>query len=638
MDSRRNLPRCQRHWGAVGAATIASAVGAIGGTAAVAPAAASAQSTSNWHIVVYTVNDSSGDLPLGLDIDEMIEASRSGVSFTVFVDGSSASDPVFASSSVPTVDEAMVIEIAGGAANISQRLGEVDSGSPDTLGWFIAEALVAHPSPNAALVVWDHGSGWQGIGFDEDYSSTGQGRRTSAIDAAELGTAMAAGLAAAGRQQFDLVTLDACLMANYDVLSAVSPSAHFLLSSEELVSGVGLNYDAFSVLADPAAADPVTGMSTIFDAVMEGFQADILEYVPSDADMMTWSLVDLTLTPTIDSTLAEFTRVASIDVAANPEPYLTAAGAGLRYGDSGDWWPGFLDLGEFLGRLSGVSPEVSAAAGQLLAAIDSAVLHDFDSESYASATGLTVYFPTEPRDYFPEYAQQPSSQAWQPFLSAFYDAQAAEVTASDVGYLTEMFTVTAAGDGNYVVEASVTNDFNGSIHLLLARPAVDGSLNFFRTDSGEVINGAATALARPTFTMVSDGTNSAAPFTRNVREEDGWHRYSLFTLQHADGTLDNLNWDRSEQDSGPLTVISPNGTIIGYTPAAGDLAYPIVMAQQPGAQPERAATAPALDPTVPWTVTDEPLPAESPLYLELQMRDAAGNVVDSLSGYIQVGT
>lgn len=636
MNSRRISWRRGHHWHAVGAAALAVTVGAVGGAATLAPVAVSAQSASNWHILVYTVNDSSGDLPLGLDIDEMIDASRSGVSFTVFVDGSSASDPDFASSSVPTVDEAMIVEIDGGAATVSQRLGEVDSGSPDTLGWFIGQSLIAHPSQNSALVVWDHGSGWQGIGFDEDVSGTGNGRRATYMDAAELGAAMSAGLAAAGRQQFDLLTLDACLMANYDVVSAVSPSAHYLLSSEELVSGLGLNYAAFSVFADPAA-DPVTGMSTIFDSLMEGFQSDILQYAPGDTDMMTWSLVDLTLTPTIDTALAEFTRTASVDVVANPQPYLTAAGAGLRYGDSGDWWPGFLDLGEFLGRLTGASPEVTAAAAQLSAAIDGAVLHDFDSESYASATGLTVYFPTEPRDYFADYAEQPSSQVWQPFLSAFYDAQAAEVTASDVGYLAEMFTVTAAAGGNFVVEAPVTDNFNGSIELLLARPAADGTLNYFRTDSGAVINGAATALALPTFTMVSDGTNSAAPFTRNVREDDGWHRYSLFTLQHTDGTLDNLNWDRSEQDGGPLTVISPNGTIIGYTPAGGDLAYPIVMAQQPGAQPERAATAPALDPAVPWTVTDEPLPAGSPLYLELQMRDAAGNVVDSLSGYIQVG-
>ena len=85
------------------------------------------------------------------------------------------------------------------------------------------------------------------------------------------------------------------------------------------------------------------------------------------------------------------------------------------------------------------------------------------------------------------------------------------------------------------------------------------------------------------------------PFTRYVREDDGWHGYSQFTLQRADGSIANLNWDRGEPNTGPFTVVDPNGTIVGYTPAAGDLAYPIVMVQPPGGQPERPATAPALD-------------------------------------------
>jgi hypothetical protein len=61
------------------------------------------------------------------------------------------------------------------------------------------------------------------------------------------------------------------------------------------------------------------------------------------------------------------------------------------------------------------------------------------------------------------------------------------------------------------------------------------------------------------------------------------------------------------------------------------------MVQAPGAQPERRATAPALDATVPLTVSDQPIAPGTQVYVELQNKDAAGVVVDSLSGYFAVG-
>ena len=61
------------------------------------------------------------------------------------------------------------------------------------------------------------------------------------------------------------------------------------------------------------------------------------------------------------------------------------------------------------------------------------------------------------------------------------------------------------------------------------------------------------------------------------------------------------------------------------------------MIQRPGAQPVREATAPALDINVPWTVTNSALPAGQAVYVELQLIDAAGVLVDSLNGYVTVG-
>ena len=612
----------------IAAAITASALAGVAAQAGVA----GAQAVPGWHVLVYAVNDSSSDLPLGLDIDEMINASRSGVNFSVYVDSSDASAPDFHSQSLVNEGGAVIVEITNGTATVVDRRGELDSGSPDTLGWFVATSLLAHPAEKTAFVAWDHGSGWQGIAFDEDVTASGDTRRVSYLDAAELSSALEAGLAAAGREHFDVITLDACLMANFEIVSELHGNAQYLISSEELVPGLGLDYDSFSVFADPAA-----DINSIFDTLAAGFVADIERESPFDADMMTLSLIDLNQAPSIDTALSTFSQAAASDVTANPQPYLDAANSVFKYGDTGDYWPGFIDLGEYLAVLNTADPAVVAARDALRATVDAAVLDQIGSQSYAAATGLTVYLPNEPREYDADYEQQPAAQFWRPFLSSFYDAQAQAVLTTDIGFTAETFTISQLEEGYVGITAPVTPNFNGSVELLAALPAADGSLNYFETDSGTVQNGAATASILPTLTTVTDGTNSAVPFTRYVMEDDGWHGYSQFTLQQPDGTVANLNWDRNEQDTGPFTLVDPAGMVVAYTPAPGDLAYPIVMVQAPGAQPVRQATAPALDATLPWTVSDQPIAPGTQVYVELQIKDAAGVVVDSLSGYLTVG-
>ena len=109
-------------------------------------------------------------------------------------------------------------------------------------------------------------------------------------------------------------------------------------------------------------------------------------------------------------------------------------------------------------------------------------------------------------------------------------------------------------------------------------------------------------------------------------------------MQRQDGSIANLNWDRAaDATTGPFTIIDPSGTVVGYTPLAGDIAYPIVMIQRPGADPVREATAPALSLDAPWTVTDTPLAAGQQVFVELQLLDATGVVVDALNGYVTIG-
>lgn len=584
-----------------------------------------------WHVLVYLVNDSEGQLPYGPDLEEMVVASQAGVDFTVYLDSSEIAGPRLTTSLVPNVDDALLLEIADGALTVTQRLGELDSGSPDTLAWFLAQGIQAHPAEQVALVLWDHGAGWNGIAFDQDVDDTGS-RRGSTLDSTDLALAFERGLAAAGREQIDLLVFDACLMASVDTFGAAQGHADYVIASEEVIPGLGLEYSAWQVLAQPGV-----DAATIFDVVATAYEAEVAEAMPGFEQDYTLSMFDVAQSAAIETAVAQFATVAATDVYANPGPYIQATTEVRRYGVSGDHWFGFVDLGEYLNALVGVAPDVAAARDGVLAAIDGArVAQRNGTPAFDAATGITIYFPNEPREFDADFELLRTAGPWMPFLDAFYNAQAGVVLQTDVGFTAEALGVSVIQPNIYELSVPVTANFTGSVQLLAATVDEAGNRTFFEADDGEIVNGRATALIYPSLTTVSDGTRSVVPYTRYVHQPDGTHGYSTFTLRRSTGTVATLNWDR-RNDAGPFTVVDDEGLVVTYTPQPGDLAYPVSLVQPAGGIAEYVATDTPLDPNRQWTVSDELVPDGTQVYLELRLLDVTGNVIDVLNGMLIAG-
>lgn len=56
------------------------------------------------------------------------------------------------------------------------------------------------------------------------------------------------GLSQSGLGAFDLLGFDACLMSDFEVLSALKSVAHYFLVSEDLEPGLGWNYQSWASL------------------------------------------------------------------------------------------------------------------------------------------------------------------------------------------------------------------------------------------------------------------------------------------------------------------------------------------------------------------------------------------------------
>jgi hypothetical protein len=181
------------------------------------------------------------------------------------------------------------------ADDVKKNIGNADSGKPQTMLNFIRWAKQKAPAERYAIVVWNHGSGWQPDDLEDLYDEV-RGRRNLGVTARELavrsnqriaravfGTSvqevlklpdqaeraiasddgtghsldtielervLAEGVEAIG-QPFDLLGMDACLMSTLEVAYQTRAHALNVVGSEELEPADGWPYTA--ILKDLAA-------------------------------------------------------------------------------------------------------------------------------------------------------------------------------------------------------------------------------------------------------------------------------------------------------------------------------------------------------------------------------------------------
>jgi len=132
-----------------------------------------------------------------------------------------------------------------------QSIGEVDMSNPQTLYDFATWAIQNYPADKYVLIMSDHGMGWPGGWTDPEPPGS---RQVNVPIARAIGDAMYlndidAALQAVREQTgidaFELVGMDACLMAHMEVFTALAPHARFAAASQEVEPAVGWAYTSF---------------------------------------------------------------------------------------------------------------------------------------------------------------------------------------------------------------------------------------------------------------------------------------------------------------------------------------------------------------------------------------------------------
>ncbi len=279
-------------------------------------------------------------------------------------------------------------------------LGEVNMADPQTLANFLDWAATNYPSEHTALILWDHGGGWDlvsdpvvtdpGESVDsggavpppdiaEDDTSNGA---TMSIANGELASGLTPFVDAHGR--LDLIGFDACNMASWEVGYALAPFSKTMVAAETTVGGEGLRYTPIlqAIVDNPtiAAADLADTSSR---TEVEGG-----EWSSSASDLDQYA------------GLASAIDALSVALMAAPDGGQFAwDDRDTMMGADSEWYYYFMDLGSLASVVGAADPDVLTAANGVVAAQHAALIGNYASGQYVDLSGLSIFF--DPR--YPKY-------------------------------------------------------------------------------------------------------------------------------------------------------------------------------------------------------------------------------------------
>ncbi|MHC2998322.1 hypothetical protein OB08_03515 [Microbacterium sp. HJ5] len=435
-----------------------------------------AEAEASWTFMVYMMGDTNLE-PYALD--DLAEMASVGSSDELNVVAMVDRSPDYSADGVLNLDDwedTKLLEVQEDELVEVADLGERNTGDPETLASFVETGLTAYPAEHYAVLLWDHGGGWIGMGADETDGEDGL-----ALD--EISTGIEQGMAAAGVDKLDLIGFDACLMATYEVVSTLAPYADYMVASEEVEPGHGWNYGELAVIEE----DPETDAPALATAMLEGYTEEA-EAEGTDSDI-TLGLPDLAAVGDLQAAMADVAQAYIDDPGAYTPEIASAQQNVLEFGRDPD--PAYstyqIDLGGFLDNLvqSGDS-ELAGHASTALEALDTVVVDHVSGPATSESTGLSIYFPPLQTYFADDYLELADVPTWPATLAEFFtsgslldegsravfdDDATLESTFADDGL--SIFVPLEEGTDESIVEATVAVGFEreGDAVYLLEMPA-----------------------------------------------------------------------------------------------------------------------------------------------------------------------
>jgi hypothetical protein len=342
---------------------------------------------TTWTVMVYMADDTSYPLPWEDNVNSMEAATQTpGTSILALVDPPGiGNSQILKITHDPNPQNATIVSLAinDSGAVIPTADHEVNMASAATLQAFVTFAVERYPAARTMLVLWGHGDGWRGLCPDG----------SDLLTLPELGSALASATAAMGRG-LDIVAVDSCAGATFEMLYELSGHSDFLVASENNVPFQGLPY---TQIMNGLAAETGQSAERFCSEIVRDYIESAWTGSPYSTTMAAFNLSSMQLVfdhlSTLASTGRKYERIfhsALNDALASAEHYDT------------EW---YVDFGDFMDELQGQDQmplEIRTLAIETALAYDASIASfaKFDNPDpadgihIAHASGAVIYAPS----------------------------------------------------------------------------------------------------------------------------------------------------------------------------------------------------------------------------------------------------
>jgi hypothetical protein len=257
-----------------------------------------------------------------------------------------------------------------------ESMGDVDMADPKTLADFVKWGMDKYPAEHYALIISDHGGGWQGA-VEDDSANTWMTlpKLREGLEQAEAQT---------GRK-LDFLGFDACLMASVEVVKELGPHADYMAVSEQTEGADGWGY---SQLLNPQLLQTMqqAHMMKINVTPRELAVLSVTQAQSKQDVLPTMTAID---TSKVDGVVAAVDQLGS--AIAETETPVSALKDIIS--DTTSFY-GFKDVGHFSNNVLASEQvqdqKIKDAATAVKSALAEAVIAEEHSDAYPNATGLTL--------------------------------------------------------------------------------------------------------------------------------------------------------------------------------------------------------------------------------------------------------
>lgn len=288
-------------------------------------------------------------------------------------------------------------------------LTDLNMGAASTLQGFIEYGLTTYPADKTGLILWNHGSGMQGVCFDEKH-------RDDCLMGSEVIEAVSGAFTSTSRNnKLEFIGYDACLMQVQDLAEKNSPYFKYMVASQESENGEGWVYNNW--------IDDLYAKKSTKDILISLCDETITYYGSRNNDQ-TLSILDLSMANAYMIAWENMANALKNKLTTgNRSSFNTLVKSVKYYGLEDYLYIGLFDAKDFINKLASnqtFNPGSSYTSG-VLDAFSNLVIYDKKGSAAGNSNGLSMFWAVSRQTYASEYytSEETNFSNWRYIVEIF---------------------------------------------------------------------------------------------------------------------------------------------------------------------------------------------------------------------------